>query len=487
MPRPSSPCYIHIKPIFASSPLDIEPKILFVLQVRDGSCTSFWNDIWTKNSNFKTQLLRLVNLELDKQGWSRKKTQWEGLVQLMDSVTLSNIYDMWLWSLSGMGDFSISSSRLFIDLKSLPLSPSVNVLAWHSDLDKLPTRSNLANRDLDVPLIQFPLCDSDIENIDHLLFNCHLSKVLCLQVFRWWNLDDIIIDSFDDWSSYFASFWLSCEAKSWLEGNEEKNKINWVAWKLVLGPKDQGGLGVGSLACMNWALLYKWLWRFKSDSTSLWKRVICGIHNNMRNPFIGLAKKSLPGIWLVSGIVLCSGKMIGQVARISNNRFIGAWKRAPSSTIKIVELSDLRICIDVMVLINSKLIVPLSNLIVWLRLVPLKIDFPQLWHSCRAIWFLTIHVGFALMLSFSKRCFKMCFQLVWHFVLGSLFNSRRLRGIVLKKRKNLLAILYGFLWCVCKARNDSLFNKVRASPNVLADNVLSLVFNWIKLKHKGET
>lgn len=35
--------------------------------------------------------------------------------------------------------------------------------------------------------------------------------------------------------------------------------------------------------------------------------------------------------------------------RISNNRFIGAWKRAPSSTIKIVELSDLRICIDVMV------------------------------------------------------------------------------------------------------------------------------------------
>lgn len=70
-----------------------------------------------------------------------------------------------------------------------------------------------------------------------------------------------------------------------------------MAWKLVLGPKDQGGLGVGSLACMNWALLYKWLWRFKSDSTSLWKRVICGIHNNMRNPFIGLAKKSLPGIW----------------------------------------------------------------------------------------------------------------------------------------------------------------------------------------------
>lgn len=30
-------------------------------------------------------------------------------------------------------------------------------------------------------------------------------------------------------------------------GSEEKSKINWVAWKSVLGPKYVGGLGIGSL------------------------------------------------------------------------------------------------------------------------------------------------------------------------------------------------------------------------------------------------
>lgn len=63
-----------------------------------------------------------------------------------------------------------------------------------------------------------PLCDSDIENRDHLFFNCHISKVFRLQVIRWWNLDDIVIDFFDDWASWFASYRLSGEAKSWLEG-----------------------------------------------------------------------------------------------------------------------------------------------------------------------------------------------------------------------------------------------------------------------------
>nr|KAJ0214953.1 hypothetical protein LSAT_V11C300147850 [Lactuca sativa] len=34
-------------------------------------------------------------------------------------------------------------------------------------------------------------------------------------------------------------------------GSKEKQKINWVAWKVVLGPKSSGGLGVGYLASLN--------------------------------------------------------------------------------------------------------------------------------------------------------------------------------------------------------------------------------------------
>lgn len=62
-------------------------------------------------------------------------------------------------------------------------------------------------------------------------------------------------------------------------GLEENNKVNWVAWKTVLSPKDKGGLGVGSLLLLNLALLVKWIWRFKSDPLVLWCNMVSGVHN----------------------------------------------------------------------------------------------------------------------------------------------------------------------------------------------------------------
>ena len=51
-----------------------------------------------------------------------------------------------------------------------------------------------------------------------------------------------------------------------------------------------------------------------------------------------------------------------------------------------------------------------------------------------------------------------------------------------KKRKIFIAIIYGFIWCGWKARNDRAFNKVRISPMVLADNILTEVFGWVKFR-----
>lgn len=64
-------------------------------------------------------------------------------------------------------------------------------------------------------------------------------------------------------------------------------------------PKDRGGggLGVGFLMSLNWVLLIKWIWRYKTDSRCLRRQVICGIHNLSRKSVPRLAKKALPGIW----------------------------------------------------------------------------------------------------------------------------------------------------------------------------------------------
>ena len=53
-----------------------------------------------------------------------------------------------------------------------------------------------------------------------------------------------------------------------------------------------------------------------------------------------------------------------------------------------------------------------------------------------------------------------------------------------KKRTIFIAIIYGFLWCGWKARNAKVFDKVRTSSLNLTDNIITLVFNWVKYRGK---
>nr|GEX12568.1 RNA-directed DNA polymerase, eukaryota, reverse transcriptase zinc-binding domain protein [Tanacetum cinerariifolium] len=61
--------------------------------------------------------------------------------------------------------------------------------------------------------------------------------------------------------------------------------------------KDKGGLGVSSLFALNRALMFKWVWRFITQSSSLWARVIKTF--NGEDGKIGKKAKSYyPSIWL---------------------------------------------------------------------------------------------------------------------------------------------------------------------------------------------
>nr|GFA67708.1 RNA-directed DNA polymerase, eukaryota, reverse transcriptase zinc-binding domain protein [Tanacetum cinerariifolium] len=83
------------------------------------------------------------------------------------------------------------------------------------------------------------------------------------------------------------------------KGNDIHGKsLSWVKWKNVLASKENGGLGVSSLYALNRGLLLKWVWRFITQSLSLWARVIKEIHGD--DGKIGKnAKSNYPSIWLV--------------------------------------------------------------------------------------------------------------------------------------------------------------------------------------------
>ncbi|GJZ05701.1 RNA-directed DNA polymerase, eukaryota, reverse transcriptase zinc-binding domain protein [Tanacetum coccineum] len=52
----------------------------------------------------------------------------------------------------------------------------------------------------------------------------------------------------------------------------------WISWKKVLTSKQKGGLSLSILFAINRALMFKWLWSFKTQSPSLWSRVIKAIY-----------------------------------------------------------------------------------------------------------------------------------------------------------------------------------------------------------------
>nr|GEU36442.1 RNA-directed DNA polymerase, eukaryota, reverse transcriptase zinc-binding domain protein [Tanacetum cinerariifolium] len=64
-----------------------------------------------------------------------------------------------------------------------------------------------------------------------------------------------------------------------LNGHDSASgKVIWLSWKKVITPRDKGGLGVASLFALNRGLMFKWVWRFLNQGSSLWARVIKAIH-----------------------------------------------------------------------------------------------------------------------------------------------------------------------------------------------------------------
>ncbi|GJV69172.1 RNA-directed DNA polymerase, eukaryota, reverse transcriptase zinc-binding domain protein [Tanacetum coccineum] len=81
-------------------------------------------------------------------------------------------------------------------------------------------------------------------------------------------------------------------------GHDPNSKrTSWVKWKNVLASKEKGGLGVSSLYALNRGLMFKWVWRFFTQNTSLWSRVIKAIHGE-DGKVRKQVKSAFPSYWM---------------------------------------------------------------------------------------------------------------------------------------------------------------------------------------------
>ena len=151
------------------------------------------------------------------------------LQETIESSMLSNVEDRWVWSLNGEGVFRVKDVRVLLDDSFLPNSPTatrwvkhvpikVNVFACKVFLDRLPTRSNLVHRGVQVSDHMCSICSSAPEDSSHLFFGCRLVTDVTRLICRWWNLDWSRTDSYSDWLVWFNSVRLSSNVKRLLEG-----------------------------------------------------------------------------------------------------------------------------------------------------------------------------------------------------------------------------------------------------------------------------
>ncbi|GJS64815.1 RNA-directed DNA polymerase, eukaryota, reverse transcriptase zinc-binding domain protein [Tanacetum coccineum] len=141
------------------------------LVVGNGNTIKFWHDKWYGDVCFKDKFHRCFNLELQKDISVALKLQSNDFAFSFRRRPRSRIEEsQFLKSDREVIDkhVLITSSTPTRWSKVLPIK--LNVFMWRMLLDKLPTRSNLAIRGLDVPCFLCPNYGMGVETRDHLFF-----------------------------------------------------------------------------------------------------------------------------------------------------------------------------------------------------------------------------------------------------------------------------------------------------------------------------
>nr|GFB36977.1 RNA-directed DNA polymerase, eukaryota, reverse transcriptase zinc-binding domain protein [Tanacetum cinerariifolium] len=136
------------------------------------------------------------------------------------------------------------------------------------------------------------------------------------------------------------------------------NKASWVNWKIALASKEKGGIGISSLYALNRGLMFKWFWRFCTQDTSLWSRVINAIYGETGSVY-GNVNSGFKTCWMnivqeVNSLVgkgidlrkfICFKLGNGEKARFWDDR----WLDGESLKMRFPRVYAMKLCKDITV------------------------------------------------------------------------------------------------------------------------------------------
>ncbi|KAJ0935118.1 putative non-specific serine/threonine protein kinase [Helianthus annuus] len=154
----------------------------------------------------------------------------EECYSFLRSFALSDRPDVWRWLPDESGIFSIASVKRLagnVDITAdnnawkwkggwIPLK--VKIFIWRSSLDRIPTRTALAKRNIHLDLVVCPLCGEVPESVDHIFTACEVSASLWLRLSVWAKTPPIYAFDFKDLLSCHKGLGLGKKARDIVRG-----------------------------------------------------------------------------------------------------------------------------------------------------------------------------------------------------------------------------------------------------------------------------
>ncbi|XP_071705014.1 uncharacterized protein [Rutidosis leptorrhynchoides] len=198
----------------------------FEKKIGNGRNTRFWEDAWLLDKPLKEVFKRLVRLESNPHvlvanriqsidgsivfswNWSRivtgrTKGEMDNLESLLSTFAMDpEKEDYFSWKLSNCGSFSTkkltkhimekmypSNNASVVSMKNTLVPKKVEVFIWRAKRVRLPVLSELDKRGIDLHSVLCPLCDKDVETVDHSILSCSHVWVIWERVREWWGFD----------------------------------------------------------------------------------------------------------------------------------------------------------------------------------------------------------------------------------------------------------------------------------------------------------
>ncbi|XP_071728983.1 uncharacterized protein [Rutidosis leptorrhynchoides] len=214
--------------------LQVPFKASFSKSIGDGGNTLFWDEHWIGSDKLRNLFPRLFRLENIKEATIKNWTSYDGvnlswmwdwtrqpsgrtageladLLCLLSSASMNpNGSETWRWSYNSNGFFTVKKLSEMIDEQMLNVSANqqstcrnglvpkkVEIFIWRLKKNRIPVRLDLDKRGVDLHSVRCPVCDDDLESVDHSILLCKCARDVWVRIYKWWGIGSFSCSSIE--------------------------------------------------------------------------------------------------------------------------------------------------------------------------------------------------------------------------------------------------------------------------------------------------